>query len=90
MEGAQVVHYLNDFIILLPPGCDWRPTGDMFEQLAGKVGLRIKEKKNEEGTVANFGGVVFDTKRMVIQLPAEKKSKGLALIVNSHQKQHAQ
>lgn len=70
------MHYLSDFVVLLPPGCDWRLAGDLFQQLAGELGLRIKEKKNEEGTVVNFGGVIIDTRRMVIRLPAKKKGKG--------------
>lgn len=82
VEGAQarVVHYLDDFIVLLPPGYDWRPASDLFQQLAGEVGLKVKEKKNEEGMVVNFGGVIFDTCRMVIRLPSEKKTKGLAIM----------
>ena len=78
--GAQVVYYLDDFIVLLPPTCEWRPASDLFKQLAGEVGLRIKESKNEEGTVVSFGGVIIDTRRMVIRLPEEKKRKGLELI----------
>ena len=64
VEGAQarVVHYLDDFVVLLPLGYDWRPASNPFQQLAGEVGLKIKEKKNEEGMVVNFGGVIFDTR----------------------------
>lgn len=50
----QVVHYLDEFIVLLPPGSDWRPMAACFEQLAKEVGLTTKDAKNEEGTTKNF------------------------------------
>ena len=81
---AQVIHYLDDFIVLLPPGSDWRPISLRFQQLAHEVGLKIKNQKNEEGTLVNFGGVIFDTREMAIRLPAEKREKGLA-IISKHQ-----
>ena len=79
-DKIRVIHYLDDFIILLPPGSDWRPASSCFKQLAGLVGLKIKERKNEEGLLVSFGGVVFDTGAMVIRLPGEKREKGLAII----------
>ena len=79
-KTVHVVHYLDDFVVILPPGTDWRPVSARFKQLADMVGLKIKEQKNEEGSQVSFGGVIFDTKRMAIHLPASKKEKGLAII----------
>lgn len=77
---ARVIHYLDDFLVLLPPGTSWKPASRCFKQLATDVGLTIKERKNEEGMIVSFGGVIFDTQAMAIQLPTDKKSKGLAMI----------
>ena len=77
---AKVIHYLDDFIVLLPPESAWDPAGAIFHQLATELGLKLKEAKNEQGRVVNFGGVLIDTERMVIRLPPEKKAKCLRLI----------
>lgn len=36
--NAHVMHYLDDFLVLLPPGTDWHPVSARFEQLAKLVG----------------------------------------------------
>ena len=77
---AKVLHYLDDFIVLLPPGSRWEPAAGVFQETADEVGLKIKEQKNEEGTLVSFGGLLIDTRRMIIRLPPEKKTKGLALV----------
>jgi len=40
----------------------------------------MKVAKNEEGTVASFGGVEFDTKKMVVLLPQKKLDKARTII----------
>ena len=77
---ARVVHYLDDFLVLLPPESAWEPAGALFQKLSEELGLQIKEAKNEQGRQVSFAGIVVDTEKMVIRLPPEKKIKGLGLI----------
>lgn len=77
---AHVVHYLDDFIVLLPPESTWEPASALFQQLAGDLGLKVKTEKNEQGRLVSFGGVLVDTEKMVVRLPPEKRTKGLYLI----------
>ena len=44
------------------------------------MGLSIKESKSEQGTVASFGGVEFDTEHIVIRLPIGKLIKAQNLV----------
>jgi len=69
---ATIVHYLDDFLIIFPWGENVIAYSQMFSTLCETVELTIKESKNEEGTVAGFGGVELDTQRMVIRLPSKK------------------
>ena len=77
---ARVIHYLDDFLILLPPGSRWEPASHCFQAAAERLGLSIKESKNEEGNLVGFGGVEVDSDQMVIRIPAAKRKKGLSLL----------
>jgi len=68
---AKIVHYLDNFLIILPPATttDLNIYSTTFGELCQEVGLCIKESKNEEGTIASFGGIEMDTENMVIRLP---------------------
>ena len=52
----------------------------MFSQLCHDLGLRIKESKNEEGTIASFGGIEIDTENMVLRLLEKKLLKAQYLV----------
>ena len=72
---AEVIHYLDDFLIVIPPTQNPTTHASIFATLCRTVGLSIKEAKNEEGKVASFGGVELDTKAMVVRLPMKKLEK---------------
>jgi len=65
---AKIVHNLDDFLIILPSTTttDLNIYTTRFSELCQEVGLSIKESKNEEGTIASFGGIEMDTDNMVI------------------------
>ena len=42
---AKIVHYLDDFLIILPPTADLTSYTKTFNKLAEEVGLAIKESK---------------------------------------------
>jgi len=82
---AKIVHYLDDFLIILPPATttDLNIYTTRFSELCQEVGLSIKESKNEEGTIASFGGIEMDTENMVIRLPERKLLKAQQLVQNA-------
>ena len=63
---ASIIHYLDDFLMILPPNSQLERYTTIFTRLCYEVGLSIKESKNEEGTVVSFAGIELDTRRMVI------------------------
>ena len=65
---AKIIHYLDDFLIVLPEGGNTALYAQTFTSLCFTVGLSIKESKTEEGKVASFGGLKLDTQAMVIRL----------------------
>jgi len=78
--NARIIHYLDDFLIVLPHTGDLEQCKEDFGKLCSEVGLSIKESKNEEGTVASFGGIELDTAEMVIRLPEKKLLKARQII----------
>jgi len=77
---AKVIHYLDDFLIVLPSCGILGKCTELFSKLSEEVGLSVKESKSEEGVRACFGGVEFDTARMVIRLPASKILKARNIV----------
>ena len=84
--AACTIHYLDDFLMVLPPHANPKEYTGIFSYLCSEVGLTIKTSKNEEGNVVSFAGIEFDTKDMVIRLPTKKLLKARAL-VNDARKQ---
>ena len=79
----QIIHYLDDFLLVLPPGPNLPHYSTKFSTLWEEVGLSIKGCKNEEGSIASYTGVELDTSRMVIRLPTKKLQKVRCLVLSS-------
>ena len=77
---GRVVHYLDDFLIVLPKGAKWKTAVRIFDETAEELGLRIKTSKNREGEVTDFVGFELDSKRMVARLASEKLEKTRMLV----------
>ena len=77
---GEIVHYLDDFLAILPPHGNPDAYGKRFAELCGTVGLSIKESISEEGTTVGVGGVEIDTGKIVIRVPAKKLWKAGAII----------
>jgi len=80
---AIVIHYLDDFLVILPPGAPVKVYTEAFSELCCAVGLAIKTTKNEEGQLASFAGFELDTQTMTIRLPAKKLTKARHLVRNA-------
>ena len=81
---AGIIHYLDDFLIVLPSSQNPESYSSKFSHLCSLVGLKIKVAKNEEGKIASFGGVELDTNKMVIRLPSKKLEKARTIIESAH------
>ena len=79
MQG-EVIHYLDDFLIVLPANGNMNRYSRLFTKSCEEVGLTVKEAKSEEGLVASFGGVELDTAKMIIRLPTRKLAKAKKLV----------
>jgi len=81
--AAGVIHYPDDFLVILQPVGNLEKYSEIFAQLCSQVGLTIKTAKNEEGQLANFAGFELDTHSMIIQLPLKKLTKAGQLVQNA-------
>ena len=77
---AEIIHYLDDFLIVLPPDGSPSTYGEQFADLCTQVELQIKETKSEKGSVAAFAGIELDTIQMVIRLRTTKLLKAQNLV----------
>lgn len=78
--GAQVVHYVDDFLIILPPGTDWKSADRVYMDLASQLGLNVKLAKNEQGLLVAYGGIEIDSGKMEARLTQNKQEKGIRLV----------
>lgn len=80
---AIVIHYLDDFLVILPSTAILEVYTESFSELCCAVGLAIKTAKNEEGVLACFAGFELDTQTMTIRLPQKKLTKARHLVRNA-------
>jgi len=83
LAEATVIHYLDDFLLVLPPVVKLSMVRTIFETQSEEVGLLIKKAKNEEGNIVSFAGLEMDTKCMVIRLPLPKPEKARKVVDNA-------
>jgi len=81
---AKIVHYLDDFLILLPPATTTALSthSTRFHELCQEVGLFIKVSKNEERTITSFVGIEMDRDNTVIRLQERRVQKAQQFIEN--------
>lgn len=72
---AILIHYLDHFLLVLPPWANLELHSKTFSLICKEVGLTIKISKNTEGTVVSFAGIEFDTKCIVNRVPEKKLHK---------------
>lgn len=76
----QLVHYLDDFIAILPPGSDAGPYSRFFERYALFLGLVNNPSKAASGTVVECLGIEVSTMDMTARLPEKKITKAVRLV----------
>ena len=81
-----ILHYLDDFFGVFPPGFDPSTFSRAFDGICEELGLRVNVKKDILGCIAEFLGIEIDTLRMIARLPADKLERalqGIAQALNS-------
>jgi len=83
LAEATIIHYLDDFLLVLPPVVNLSTVRTIFETRSEEVWLLIKKVKNEEGNIVSFAGLEIDTKCMVSRLPLPKLEKARKVVDNA-------
>ena len=77
---ALIIHYLDDFLIVIPASENPDHCSQTWASLCRQVGLTIKDSKNEQGSVASFTGLEFNSRGMIIQRPQKILAKARTII----------
>lgn len=80
-EGLKyILHYLDDFLGIIPPDEDAKPYTETFDSLCETLGLKVNKKKDKLHTIVDFLGIELDTNSMQARLPEEKLQKAIKLV----------
>ena len=74
------LHYLDDFLIILPKGTDPSPYNEVFNSLCKILGFCVNSDKDKISTINDFLGIELDTILMEARLPPEKLAKAIELV----------
>src|SRR5947207_13686529 len=73
----KVTHYLDDFLFIFPPGTNMDGPSIQYGQVLATLGLSGALEKNMEGHIVTHLGFEFDSMRMEVHLPPNKKLRAL-------------
>ena len=82
---VTVLHYLDDFFAILPPGVDEQLYQHQFDILCGELGLKVNHKKDICDTIAEFLGIELDSIAMEARLPPKKLEKARLAVATALQ-----
>ena len=73
----NVTHYLDDFLFVFPPGTDIAPFSAEFDRILNEFGLSKAAEKDSDGCVVIHLGFEFDSVKMLVTLPPNKKQRAV-------------
>jgi hypothetical protein len=76
----NLTHYLDDFLVVFPPGTDISPHSQVFDNVLATVGLTKAPEKDSNGTTVTHLGFEFDSVNMEVRLPPNKKLRALRAV----------
>lgn len=82
---ATVLHYLDDFFAILPPGVDEQLYQHQFDILCGELGLKVNHKKDICDSIAEFLGIELDSIAMEARIPQKKLEKARLAVATALQ-----
>ena len=71
----RTLHYLDDFLGVIPPHGKADAFIKDFDRICVDLGFKINKKKNQQGTQVIFLGIEIDTIKMEARLPPKKRQK---------------
>ena len=80
LEEWNVTHYLDDFLFVFPPGTDTTYLSTEFDHILAKFGLSKATEKDANGCIVIHLGFKFDSIKMQVSLPSNKKLRALDAI----------
>jgi len=87
LKGYNLCHYIDDFLLVLPPGRTMVHTAAKdFSEVCETIGFTIEQKKNKEGTLVDFLGLEIDTIAMEARLPPDKHKRALSIVADTLQR----
>ena len=73
----KVTHYLDDFLFVFPPGTNTDGPSIQYDQVLATLGFSGALEKNMEGHIVTHLGFEFDSMKMEVRLPLNKKLRAL-------------
>ena len=73
----NVTHYLDDFLFVFPPSTDTSPVSTEFDRILAKFGFSKATEKDSDGCVVVHLGFEFDTNKMQVTLPPNKRQRAI-------------
>jgi len=73
----KATHYLDDFLFIFPPGTDVSKLSKQYDDILATMSLSGATEKNMDDHVVTHLGFEFDTLKMEVRLPANKKLRAL-------------
>ena len=77
LDEWNVTHYLDDFLFVLPPGTNTVLLSAEFDRILATLGLAKAAEKDTDGCVVIHLGFQFDSIKMQVTLPSNKKQRAL-------------
>ena len=78
--GWDLTHYLDDFLFVFPPGTDIQAVSDQYNHVLTSMGFMSAPEKDMNGHIVTHLGFEFDSLKMQIRLPANKKQRALQAV----------
>jgi hypothetical protein len=78
--GWDITHYLDDFFIVFPPDSDISRPSEQFDQTLVTFGLQKAAQKDSSGCIVSHLGFQFDSVKMQVTLPANKKERAFRAV----------
>ena len=76
----NLTHYLDDFLIIFPPNIDITSYSQQFDEILAKFGFSKAEEKDADGCVIVYLGFEFDSNKMELRLPVNKKVRAVRAV----------
>ena len=80
LQEWNVTHYLDDFLFVFPPDTDIEPLSAEFDCILTTLGLSKAAEKDADGCVVVHLGFEFDSIKMQVSLPLNKKQCALDVV----------